>query len=107
MQGCKAVRPGPSSPALIRQIESTRAHAQTWLIDADPRGWVRLKLLKSSSAGTSSSLDSTLDTWLAVIGGTSSWSFLAAEVRCDWEAEHRHATEMTVWQEKLLPLRGG
>lgn len=44
----------------------------TWLIDADPTGCVRLKLLNSSSAGASSSRDSTLDTLLADIGGTSS-----------------------------------
>lgn len=52
---------------------------RTWLIDADPTGCVRLRLLNNSSGGAWSSRKSTFHTRLAGIGGTSSWSLLPGE----------------------------
>lgn len=52
---------------------------RTWLIDADPTGCVRLRLLNNSSGGVLSSRKSTLHTRLAGMGGTSSWSLLPGE----------------------------
>lgn len=68
---------------------------RTWLIEAEPTGCVRLKLLNSSSTGSSSSLDSTFDTRLAAMGGTSSWSFLPTKRRRHKKMCTKHTTHTT------------
>lgn len=72
-------------------LTHAHTHTHTWLMDADPTGCVRFKLLNSSSTGTSSSLDSTVDTRLAGMGGTSSWSLLSVAGRCDSNISHVYA----------------